>query len=211
MTKIERRMLAQTQIRATRKGVIEGYAAVFDSLSDPLPGGFREQISPGTFSRTLQQRADVIATLNHNPSLLLGRTKNSTLKLSEDSKGLAFECRVADTQTGRDVLTSVARGDLDGCSFAFTTRADDWSADGTMRTLRDVDLHDISVVTIPAYPATSLAVRGTSDGQLERVGFYHLAQDQRSRLYVPTVPPDPEAENLRRLAKCRLVGLEIGS
>jgi HK97 family phage prohead protease len=122
----------------------------------------REKIAPGAFSRTLAEKADVRALVDHDPSKIIGRTKSRTLKLDENSKGLKVEIKPADTQAGRDILKSVERGDVDQMSFGFRTVKDEWEdhKDGTAtRTLVDVDLFDVSPVTFPAYADTTIAAR----------------------------------------------------
>ena len=144
---------------------LRGYAARFNSLSDDL-GGFRERIAPGAFTKALQEDHDVRFLFNHNPDAILGRTTSGTLKLSQDDKGLAFECVLPETQTARDVWSSVSRRDIDQCSFAFSSPEDDWDEDEDergkrfiRRTLRSMNLHDVSCVTYPAYKDTSVNAR----------------------------------------------------
>lgn len=146
-----------------------GYAALYNNLSKNL-GGFREKISPGTFNRSLKEGADVKALFNHAPDNILGRTKSGTLQLSQDDRGLKFRCQLnRESQAHRDLFESVKRGDIDECSFAFTVPSggDMW-AEGTdpdtgeacaMRTLKNVDLLDVSVVTYPAYDNTGVSAR----------------------------------------------------
>jgi HK97 family phage major capsid protein/HK97 family phage prohead protease len=139
-----------------------GYAAVFDSMSKNL-GGFREKISRGAFSRSISERADVRALLNHDPNVVLARTKSGTLKLSEDSTGLRCEILLPDTQTGKDLYSSVQRGDISEMSFGFRVPAggDTWERvqGESIRTLTDVDLHDVSICTYPAYASTTISAR----------------------------------------------------
>src|SRR5258708_39469830 len=108
---------------------LSGYAATFNSWSKNL-GGFREQIAPGTFTRSIQQKADVKALFNHDENTILGRTKSRTLTLSTDDRGLRFHCQLdKDSQAHRDLYSSVKRGDIDECSFSFTVPAggDSWT------------------------------------------------------------------------------------
>jgi HK97 family phage prohead protease len=130
---IERRglNLAVAELRvSTRddgKPVIEGYAAKFNTMSEDL-GGFRETIHPAAFNNCIG-RCDVRALKNHDPNYLLGRTKNGTLELKADETGLHFRCVMGRSSVHQDVLESIARGDMDGCSFSFTTdepNGDDW-------------------------------------------------------------------------------------
>src|SRR5437899_12214900 len=97
---------------------IEGYAAVFNTYSHDL-GGFIERVKPGAFSRGLFLKQDVRALINHDPNLVLGRTKSGTLALAEDTKGLKFVAVLPNTQYARDLHESVSRGDIDQCSFSF--------------------------------------------------------------------------------------------
>lgn len=140
---------------------IMGYAAKYNAWSVDL-GGFREIIRPGAFSRAISEQQDVRALVDHDASMILGRTKSGTLRMTEDSVGLRVEIDPPDTSIARDVMQSIRRGDIDGMSFGFVTRKDEWrhNKGGEMqRELIDVDLFDVSVVTYPAYPDTSVAMR----------------------------------------------------
>lgn len=159
----EIRSCSMAEVRAVEKegrAKIVGYAAVFNEPSNPL-GGFIEYVAPGAFRRTLKEGADVRALLNHDPNYVLGRNKAGTLKLEEDDKGLRVEIDPPDTTWARDLMESLKRGDINQMSFGFRVREDKWEKrDGkTVRTLLDVDLFDVSVVTYPAYPATTVGVR----------------------------------------------------
>jgi HK97 family phage prohead protease len=165
--KREFRIVPHAEVRA-KKGKtpgIEGYAAVFNQVSEDL-GFFRETIMSGAFTDCLAAKPDVRALFNHNADLVLGRTKARTLSLEEDSKGLHFDCTPPDTQAARDLLTSIERGDVDQCSFGFYVRKQKWSEetgeDGETQLVRElhaIDLFDVSVVTFPAYPQTSVDLR----------------------------------------------------
>ena len=140
-------------------GTVTGYAAVFDRYSEDL-GFFREKIAPGAFQDCLEQ--DVRALVNHDPNLLIGRSKAGTLRMTEDGLGLRFECDLPDTQIGRDTATSIRRGDLDGCSFSFDTHEDSWDRSTTPPTrtlLKCSRLYDVGPVAFPAYPDTTAALR----------------------------------------------------
>ncbi len=139
---------------------IAGHAAKFDVLSEDL-GGFRERIAPGCFAKSIGS-SDIRALFNHDANIVLGRNKAGTLRLSEDSAGLAYEVDAPDTQLVRDmVLSPIARGDVNQCSFGFYTINDKWTkVDGEwIRTLLEAELLDVSPVTYPAYPQTEVAVR----------------------------------------------------
>jgi HK97 family phage prohead protease len=162
MKKTERRTFTVKGIEARQaddgKLRMAGYAAVFNEASLPLP--FIERISPGAFRKTLSETPDVRLLINHE-GLPLARTKNGTMKLYEDERGLYFEAELADTQEARDLHTLVARGDVDQMSFAFRVIRQKWNEDRTERTLTEVSLADgdVSIVTYPAYPATSVEAR----------------------------------------------------
>lgn len=162
----ERRILCrdvQVHTRAGETPRISGYAALFNVLSEDL-GGFREQLSTGAFSDAIAS-SDVRALINHDSNLVLGRNIAGTLAMQEDATGLRVDITPPDTQAARDLVALMQRGDVNQMSFAFTVNKEDqaWTRDGTgpwLRTIKRVArLYDVSVVTYPAYPQTSAAVR----------------------------------------------------
>lgn len=159
--KIERRTYSVRDVEARADGDgmrLAGYAAVFNDASVPLP--FKESIAPGAFRKTLSETPDVRMLINHE-GLPVARTKNGTLKLEEDDRGLRFEADLADTQEGRDIYELVKRGDVDQMSFAFRVIRQKWNDDRSRRVLTEVSLADgdVSVVTYPAYPTTTVEAR----------------------------------------------------
>ena len=137
-----------------------GYAAVFDSPSEPLP--FTEVIKGGAFQRSLKSRNEIKLFMNHNTDVVLGSSRAGTLRLSEDSRGLLAEADLPDTTAGRDLSVLMQRGDVNSMSFGFSVppRGDKWSDDGATRELHQVRLHEVSIVTgFPAYQATTASVR----------------------------------------------------
>lgn len=168
----ERRFYASPEIELRADGgedapqVLVGYAAMFDELSEDL-GGFREQIAPGAFAKSLG--GDVRALFNHDPNLLLGRTKSKTLTLAEDQRGLRVEITLPNTSAARDLLENMRVGNVDQMSFGFRTIRDKWDeVDGKLvRTLLEVRLLDVSPVTFPAYPQTEIAKRSMADWSKE--------------------------------------------
>ena len=158
MSKIEiRNTPADFEIREEGNGMtFEGYAAVFNSDSAPLP--FIERIAPGAFSRSLKRgRNDIKLLWNHETGEVLGSTRAGTLTLEEDSRGLKVKAHLPETTTGRDAAILLKRGDIDSMSFGFSVPAggDEWSDDGRTRTLNSVRLHEVSIVAFPAYAATA--------------------------------------------------------
>lgn len=145
------------EVREAKEGTtISGYAAVFNSITDL--GTFREQIAPTAFDRVLTEAPDTVALLNHDSNLVLGRTTSGTLKLSVDEVGLRYELQLGSQSYAKDLAESMRRGDINKSSFAFTIERESWTDD--VRTVEEVrGLYDVSVVTRPAYNASSASLR----------------------------------------------------
>lgn len=166
LTKLETRLLPES-IEIRQEGdnmTLTGYAALFNSWSEDL-GGFREQIAPGAFKRSLKSRNDVKLLWNHESGEVLGSTRAGTLSLAEDERGLRVEATLPNTQRGRDASVLIARGDVTGFSFGFSIPergGDAWNSEGTERTLKSVRLFEVSLTPFPAYTQTNgtAAVRG---------------------------------------------------
>lgn len=165
MTDFERRFTSgQVEVRAASENrTIGGYAAKFNKPSQNL-GGFIEFIAPTAFNRARGNGwGDVVARYNHNDGYVLGRTISRTLRLDIDEVGLTYEVDVPPTRA--DVYELVQRGDLAHSSFAFRvigTDGDEWGLSDQnfpQRTLRSVELVDVSPVVSPAYLDTSTAIR----------------------------------------------------
>jgi HK97 family phage prohead protease len=151
--RLERRAVLELRARDRK---LEGYAARFNV--EARIADFVEVIAPGAFSASLKSGRDVLGLVDHDPSKVLARTRSGTLKVAEDSAGLAFELQVPDTTAGRDALALAERGDLGGMSFGFLPVGEKW--DGNRRTLTAIDLREISVVSAwPAYPETTVNAR----------------------------------------------------
>ena len=153
--------MADLELRFARGSSVEGrqlsgVAAPFGV--ETRIADFREKIAPGAFTRTLSAGADVLALADHDTTKVLGRTSTGTLQLREGADGLHYSLTLPDTSTGNDLRALAARGDLGGVSFGFNVVRDSW--DGDLRTLHDVELHEISIVQAwPAYPTTSVSLR----------------------------------------------------
>jgi HK97 family phage prohead protease len=136
---------------------VSGYAAVFDSPSEPLP--WTEYVKRGAFRKTIKDGADVRLLIDHT-GVPLARTKSGTLILREDDKGLYMEARLDPANPDAVKMRSaLMRGDVSQMSFAFETVKDGWNKDRTVRELKEVRLHDVSIVTYPAYEETSAEMR----------------------------------------------------
>jgi HK97 family phage prohead protease len=148
-----------------------GLAAAFNSPSQPLP--FIERIAPGAFSRSLRSRNEIKLFVNHDTSRVLASKRAGTLRLSESSRGLEVEADLPNTTDGRDMAVLLKRGDIDSMSFGFSVPkgGDSWSDNGQERELREVRLHEVSIVTgFPAYEATAASVRSL-DGLVDATGI----------------------------------------
>jgi HK97 family phage prohead protease len=130
-----------------------GYASVFNEPSLPLP--FTEIVKPGAFKRSLQSRNRMMLLWNHDTSNPLASTRNGSLVLTEDSKGLFVTATLPNTTLGNDIAELVRSGVIDAMSFGFSVRKDSWSQDGNTRYLEDVSLSEVSLVSTPAYEQTS--------------------------------------------------------
>lgn len=155
---------------------LRGYAIVYNALSEPLYGDlFRERIKSGAFTKSLAQD-DQVCLWGHDTRYVLGRKSAGTLILREDEKGLYFEVELPNTTWARDLKESVNRGDIKQMSFGFKVKEDEWIDDEDIikeygmpiREVKEIVLHEISLVTFPAYPQTN--VRDKND------------------IYVPTPP-----------------------
>jgi HK97 family phage prohead protease len=144
------------------KPTIFGYAAKFGVCSADM-GGWVEVIAPGAFDATLVQNPNVRGLFNHNPDNILGTTASGTMRLKTDDVGLAYEIDPPDTQVARDLVVSMQRGDISASSFGFVCQDASWSYDEQsgmeVRTVKQADLYDASVVTYPAYPDATSGVR----------------------------------------------------
>lgn len=154
------------------KLTLAGYAAMFNRNSEDL-GGFSEILRPGCFRKVLGDNPDVKALLNHDPSSVFARTKNGSLTLEENQTGLKFTAQIdPEDEDGKRVYQKVNSGLMDQCSFAFSVDGEGqkWTDknDTALREILEVNyLGDVSVVTYPAYPQTSVQARSA----LEEAGF----------------------------------------
>lgn len=148
--------------------LIEGYFALYEQETELFEGVY-EIITKGAFNKTLGN--DIRALWNHNTQYVLGRNKSGTLELREDEKGLFGIVKLPATQYAQDLYELISRGDVDQCSFGFNILAEDLEelASGAYRwRLNELDLHEISVVTFPAYENTSVQARAKQIEQLEQ-------------------------------------------
>lgn len=147
------------------KMIVEGYAITFNS---PATHGYTEVISDRALDNT--DMSDVPLKYNHEDShLIMARTRNKSLELKKDEKGLFIKAELIDTQSNKDIYKSIKAGLIDKMSFAFTVREDEYDYDTDTRTITDIDrLYDVSVVDIPFYDSTSVYARNDNDEFLAR-------------------------------------------
>lgn len=183
--------LAQPVEGSTGSNRVEGYAAKFNSesllLFEQRRGEFYEVIKPGAFTDTLAT-GDIRALVNHDENKVIGRTKSKTLQLREDANGLWFSCELPNTSYATDLKESLARGDIDGCSFGFRVEAEDveYRDDGTpLRSILAVELREVSLgVTFPAYPETSIALRSIEHWKNEQAEETRRLRTENAKLWL---------------------------
>ena len=162
---------------------IEGYFAVFDSVYNIAPG-MSESIAPGAFSNSLA--GDIRALVNHDTSLVLGRTKAGTLILREDSHGLWGHIDINPNDVAAmDLYARVKRGDVDQCSFGFEIRSQDTDIreDGSIHwTLTGIDLYEVSCCTFPAYEETNISARAAERDDIQKREVEAWREKAKARL-----------------------------
>jgi HK97 family phage prohead protease len=147
------------EVRAEGDGMtFTGYASVFNSPSEDL-GGFVEYVAPGAFKRSLQSRNEVKLLWNHDSGEPLASLRGGTMQLIEDEVGLRVTAKLPNTTRGRDIAELLRTKVIDSMSFGFNVIKDSWSRDGQTRTLESVRLFEASIVSFPAYAATTATVR----------------------------------------------------
>jgi len=195
---------------------IFGYASVFYNPDDPgtqfrLWGNVVERVAPTAFSEALQ-KDDVRGLFNHNPDQILGRVKAGTMRLSVDQVGLLYEITPPDTQTAKELIAAIERGDITGSSFSFIPRSSGvvWSEEETVdgfwyevRTLTNVELLDVGPVTFPAYSAASSGLRSID---LEFIRKEHAEFRQKTKPANWLVQINERADAVARLEKTGLDG-----
>jgi len=166
------------EIRADADGIkVEGYAAVFRQTAD-IGGMFREVIERGAFKEAIG-RDDVVFLINHE-GLPLARTRSGTLMLSEDDHGLKISTTLdAEDPDVKSIVGKMKRGDLDKMSFAFFSEVQEWdhAQEPPLRTIRKAALHDVSIVTTPAYQGTEIALRSLEASRAKGLPLRNLRKE----------------------------------
>ncbi len=146
--------LSTRDVTENNSRIVTGYAAVFNSRT-LLWEGLEEVISPVHFRRHYQIRtSDVYLIMTGGK--VLGRKKSGTLRLEEDERGLKFEVELPNTTDANNLIESMSRGDIDQCSFGFIPTEETWdyNTDPVLRTVNEVELFEVSIVSLPAYEDT---------------------------------------------------------
>jgi HK97 family phage prohead protease len=171
----EVRKLAKLEVRATPDGgaTLEGYATVYNYAYDlgggPAAGGFTEIIASGAAAKSAGE-ADVRLLVNHD-GIPLARTKSGTMTLQSDDIGLRVSAQLDPSNPmAASLRSAMERGDMDQMSFAFKVIRDSWDAQYDVRTIHEVKLYDVSVVTFPASGATVAKLRNDAQGSEQATG-----------------------------------------
>jgi uncharacterized protein len=163
--------------------IIEGYFAVFNKPTELWRGAF-EEIAPNAFDTTMGN--DIRALINHDTNLVLGRNKVGTLELKVDGHGLWGRIKVnPEDSDAVNLYSRVKRGDVDQCSFGFNilNEETDYRDDGTIKwIIKEIDLHEVSVVTFPAYEETGVQARKAEVEQHEKRKLEQRKNQLRERL-----------------------------
>lgn len=165
-----RSRLEGAEIRAEDGEIrVSGYAAVFGEETN-IGGMFTEQIDRGAFTSALERQDDVVFLINHD-GLPLARTRSGTLTLTEDERGLFMEATLdGEDPDVRSIVPKMKRGDLDKMSFAFIPERQEWDDSGDIpkRSIKDLRLYDVSIVTTPAYEGTDIGLRSLEQHRKEQ-------------------------------------------
>ena len=162
---------------------ITGYFSVFGGVYEIMPG-MTESVDRHAFDKTLG--GDIRALTNHDSTLVLGRTKAHTLELKVDEHGLWGDITVnPNDQDAMNLYERVKRGDVDQCSFGFNIVSEEteYRDDGSIHwTITEVDLHEVSVCTFPAYEETNVSAREAQREALSKNRLADWKQNARARI-----------------------------
>lgn len=169
---------------------ITGYFATFSDIYEIAPG-MTESIAKGAFSRSLG--GDIRALVNHDTTLVLGRTKAHTLVLKEDEHGLWGDITINPNDVdAMNLYERVKRGDVDQCSFGFeiVSEESDFKADGSVHwTLTDVNLFEVSACTFPAYKETNISARTADRDEIKARSLQTWKEQMKEALKHGTESP----------------------
>ena len=158
----------ETRTDDTGDMYISGYFSVFNSIYELFPGA-TESVAETAFDGALSD--DIRCLVNHDTTLVLGRTKSGTLTLKTDSRGLWGEVKInPKDQDAVNLYERVKRGDVDQCSFGFDILEEEFEdrGDSVHWTIKKVRLYEVSVVTFPAYQDTSVSARNRQLSEIRK-------------------------------------------
>jgi HK97 family phage prohead protease len=179
--KAERRFLS-VELRSKEGRTVEGYAAKFNSDSEVFYNSWLERIAPGAFDNVMAD--DAVALFNHDPNFILARNKVN-MTLTQDETGLKYSFEAPNTTAGNDLLENLKNGNIRQSSFAFTVAEEKWKhaekkGDLSVRTITKVErLYDVSPVTYPAYPDTTVGKRS-----FDAMNQQELEKENQAKAYL---------------------------
>ena len=146
--------------------IVEGYAAVFDSVTDL--GWIKEVIDRHAFDNA--DMSDIVMKYNHESSILpMARTRGGSLQFNIDDHGLKIRAKLPETSVNRDIYTLIREGVLSKMSFAFTVKSEEYDYDTDTRKILEFDkIFDVSVVDVPAYETTEIYARSKEQYEEEK-------------------------------------------
>lgn len=157
--------------------IIEGYATVFETETDL--GYCKEIISRDAFNNCNMK--DCVLKYNHNDNcFILARTRNKSLELTIDNKGLKIRAKLIDTQNNKDIYKMIQTGLLDKMSIAFSVKKQEWDYENDLRRITEIEqLFDVSVVDVPAYETTEVYARSKEKFEKEKENYQNLKLEKR--------------------------------
>lgn len=157
--------------------VVEGYAAVFDSVTDL--GWYKEVIDRNAFNGA--DMSDIVMKYNHENSVLpMARTRGGSLQFNVDDHGLKIRAKLPDTSVNRDIYTLIQEGVLSKMSFAFTVKTEEYDYETDTRRILEFDkIFDVSVVDVPAYESTEIYARSKEEYENEKRKYEKAKEEHR--------------------------------
>lgn len=164
--------------------IIEGYFAVFNSVYQIAPG-LSESIAPTAFDKTIS--GDIRALINHDTTLVVGRTAANTLQLRIEARGLWGQIRInPNDQDAMNAWARVQRGDVDGCSMGFEIIREDTEVreDGSIHwTIEELKLYEVSICTFPAYEETNIQARTKEAAEITEKRKQEQLREWKTRMH----------------------------
>jgi HK97 family phage prohead protease len=192
---------------------VSGYVNKTNQLSETLGAAkrFREKIEPGVFKRAIQRAKDIHFFAEHNKDRILASTKNGSLTLREDNQGLYMEATISPTSWGKDYYQLIKDGIISNMSFGFRTIADSWEKQGNenIRTIKDMDLFEVSAVRDPAYSQSSIAARSI---EVDEVDVPEIEEEKRvvEKIEKPlAIRVSEQMRFVHSLREAKKVGMEV--